>query len=128
MRTALVLLFLLALGAVPGSFLPQRGVDPGKVDQFAAAHRTLAPWLDRLSMFDVFAATYILLFTSLTGCVLPRCRQYARAVRAGPPAAPRNLTRLPQVASFETDADPRAGAGGSPPVAAPPLLPPAGPG
>jgi cytochrome c biogenesis protein len=29
MRIALVLLFLLALGSVPGSMLPQQGTDPG---------------------------------------------------------------------------------------------------
>ena len=31
MRIALVLLFLLALGSVPGSILPQEGEDPGGV-------------------------------------------------------------------------------------------------
>ena len=32
MRTALVLLFLLALASVPGSLLPQRPLNPTKVD------------------------------------------------------------------------------------------------
>ena len=32
MGTALVLLFLLALGAVPGALLPQRSLNAGKVD------------------------------------------------------------------------------------------------
>ena len=32
MRTALVLLFLLALASVPGSLLPQRPLNPAKVD------------------------------------------------------------------------------------------------
>ena len=36
MRTALVLLFLLALASVPGSLLPQRGTDPVKVTQYLA--------------------------------------------------------------------------------------------
>jgi cytochrome c biogenesis protein len=110
MRTALVLLFLLALGSVPGSFLPQQPVDPDKVTSFYTAHKTLAPLLNRLSLFNVFAAPwyaaiYILLFISLTGCVLPRSLHHVKAVRARPPAAPRNLTRLPEAASFETDAD-----------------------
>ena len=31
MRTALILLFLLALASVPGSVLPQEGIDPAAV-------------------------------------------------------------------------------------------------
>jgi len=100
MRTALLLLFLLAVGAVPGSVFPQRGVAPLRVGEYFQAHPTLAPILDNLSMFDVyaapwFAAIYLLLMVSLTGCILPRCLHYARLLRARPPAAPRNLTRLP---------------------------------
>ena len=80
MRTALLLLFLLALAAIPGSLLPQHGVNPVKVADFRVAHPGWAPWLDRLGLFDVyaspwFAATYLLLFVSLIGCVLPRTAQ-----------------------------------------------------
>ncbi|WP_084262570.1 cytochrome c biogenesis protein ResB [Actinomadura formosensis] len=111
MRTALVLLFLVALGAVPGSILPQRGQAPEKVAAYLDEHRTFGPWLDRFSMFDVFAAPwfaaiYILLFVSLAGCVLPRAVKHYQSMRARPPAAPRNLDRLPQSATYETDASP----------------------
>ncbi|RFS83356.1 cytochrome c biogenesis protein ResB [Actinomadura spongiicola] len=111
MRTALILLFLVALGAVPGSVLPQRGQAPEKVVAYLDEHRTLGPWLDRLSMFDVFAAPwfaaiYILLFVSLAGCVIPRAGKHYRSMRARPPAAPRRLERLPQSARFETDTSP----------------------
>ncbi|MFI0452237.1 cytochrome c biogenesis protein ResB [Actinomadura sp. 6N118] len=111
MRTALILLFLVALGAVPGSILPQRAQAPEKVDQYFTDHASLAPWLDRFSLFDVFgapwfAAIYILLFVSLAGCVIPRAFKHYRAMRARPPAAPRNLMRLPQSESYETDAEP----------------------
>jgi cytochrome c biogenesis protein len=113
MRTALVLLFLLALGTVPGSFLPQRPIAPEKVTAFFDSHKTLAPWLDRMSLFDVFAAPwfaaiYILLFISLAGCVLPRSWQHFQHIRSRPPQAPRHLGRLPQTASYETDATPEA--------------------
>ncbi|MQA94281.1 MAG: cytochrome c biogenesis protein ResB [Streptosporangiales bacterium] len=110
MRTALILLFLLAVAAAPGSYLPQRGVDPGKVTAYFQQHKELAPILDRLSLFDVysapwFAAIYLLLFISLAGCVIPRLGQHTRALRARPPAAPRNLGRLPYHATFTvTDA------------------------
>ncbi|HEX5740824.1 MAG TPA: cytochrome c biogenesis protein ResB [Pilimelia sp.] len=100
MRTALVLLFLLALAAVPGSVLPQRSVTVEDVAAFARTHPRLAVWLDRVWAFDVFtspwfAAIYLLLFTSLVGCILPRAAAHWRALRAAPPPAPRNLARLP---------------------------------
>ncbi|MBT2210250.1 MULTISPECIES: cytochrome c biogenesis protein ResB [Actinomadura] len=108
MRTALILLFLVALGAVPSSIFPQRDQAPEKVAKYVEDHKTLAPWLDRFSLFDVFsapwfAAIYILLFVSLAGCVVPRAVKHYRSMRARPPAAPRNLGRLPQSASYETD-------------------------
>ena len=99
MRTALLLLALLALAAVPGTLLPQRGLNPVKVAQFYSDHPRLAPTLDKLSLFDVFAAPwfaaiYLLLFVSLVGCLVPRIRLHARALRRTPPAAPRHLLRL----------------------------------
>lgn len=100
MRTAVILLVLLAAAAVPGSLLPQRGVasDPAAVAFFYRDHPELAPWLDRLWLFDVyaapwFAAVYLLLLVSMTGCVLPRCARLWREVTAAPPPAPRRLER-----------------------------------
>lgn len=105
MGTALVLLFLLALGAIPGALLPQRGLNAGKVDEYLAAHPVIGPWLNRLQAFDVFSsfwftAIYALLFVSLVGCLTPRLIEHARSLRATPVAAPRNLARLPKHASF----------------------------
>ncbi|WP_245927118.1 cytochrome c biogenesis protein ResB [Nocardioides silvaticus] len=101
MRTAVVLLALLALAAIPGSVLPQRNVatDPAAVPQFMAEHPRLSPWLDRLGLFEVyaspwFAATYGLLLVSMTGCVLPRCARLWREARAEPPKAPPRLDRF----------------------------------
>jgi cytochrome c biogenesis protein len=113
MRTALVLLFLLAVGSVPGSLLPQQGIDPAAVQQYYASHPALAPWLARLSLFNVFAAPwfaaiYLLLFVSLAGCVVPRSVRLIRSARALPPPAPRNLARLPQSARHESTLDPAA--------------------
>ena len=100
MRTALILLFLLALGSVPGSVLPQQGISPQAVQQYYAAHPALAPWLARFSLFNVFAAPwfaaiYLLLFLSLAGCVVPRTFRLAGSARQQPPRAPGNLSRLP---------------------------------
>jgi cytochrome c biogenesis protein len=107
MRTAIVLLFLLALCAVPGSLLPQRSLSQSNVRQYFIDHPSLAPVLDRLYLFDVFsspwfAAVYLLLFISLIGCVLPRGLEHLRAMRAAPPPAPRNLLRLPDAGELST--------------------------
>ncbi|GLW32181.1 cytochrome c biogenesis protein ResB [Actinoplanes regularis] len=101
MRTALVLLFLLAVAAIPGSYFPQYAVNRERVSQYYTAHPQLAPWVERLGGFDVFAspwfaAIYLLLFTSLIGCVLPRLRDHVRALRTVPPDAPKRMDRLPQ--------------------------------
>lgn len=112
MRTALVLLFLLAVAAVPGSVLPQRDVSVEDVDAYFREHPKLAPVLDRLGGFEVFAspwfsAIYVLLFVSLLGCIVPRLRDHLRALRAAPPPAPRRLDRLPRHASLTAeDVDP----------------------
>lgn len=101
MRTAVVLLALVALAAVPGSLLPQRNVatGPGAVIRFIDEHPRISPWLDRLGFFDVyaspwFAAAYGLLLVSMTGCVIPRCARLWREARAEPPKAPPRLDRF----------------------------------
>ena len=101
MRTALFLLLLLSVAAVPGSIFPQRTIDAAKVADFLATNPSLGPSLDRLGFFDVyssvwFSAIYLLLVVSLVGCIVPRSRLHWHTLRAQPPRAPRNLTRLDQ--------------------------------
>ena len=108
MRTALVLLFALALAAIPGSLLPQRNLFPVRVSDFIAANPTLGPIYDKVGLFNVysspwFSAIYLLLFTSLVGCIIPRVGVYARALRHRPPKTPRNLDRLPAHAKAQVD-------------------------
>lgn len=112
MRTALILLFLLALAAIPGSLLPQRDVNLEEVEAWYRRHPDLAPVVDRLGGFDVyssvwFSAIYLLLFVSLLGCLVPRLGELLRSLRRPPVDAPRRLSRLPRHA-------------GAHPVAAPP--------
>ncbi|HEY0168412.1 MAG TPA: cytochrome c biogenesis protein ResB [Jatrophihabitans sp.] len=111
MRTALVLLFLLALASVPGSLLPQRPLNPPKVREYLATHGAWGRFLDRIGAFDVFgsiwfSAVYLLLFASLIGCLIPRITVYARALRARPLKAPRHLGRLAENAALSTDLSP----------------------
>lgn len=110
MRTALLLLLLLAVAAIPGSFIPQRGVDARAVRAYYLDHPKLAPVMEKLGMFDVFSsvwfsAIYLLLMVSLIGCILPRMKVYAKALRSRPPRAPRRFSRLPASAEFTTGAD-----------------------
>lgn len=113
MGTALVLLFLLALAAIPGALLPQRSLNESKVQQYIAEHPTIGPWLDRLQAFDVFSsfwftAIYALLFISLVGCLTPRLAEHVRSLRAVPVAAPRNFRRLPKHHIAELAGEPEA--------------------
>lgn len=101
MRTALQLLLLLAVAAVPGSLFPQRPANPAVVTKYLQDNPDTGPWMDRLQLFDVyssvwFSAIYLLLFISLIGCVIPRARMYWTHLRSQPPATPRRLSRLPE--------------------------------
>jgi cytochrome c biogenesis protein len=111
MRTALVLLLLLAVVSIPGSVLPQASVDARAVEAYRLDHPDLAPWLDRLGLFNTyssvwFSAVYLLLMTSLVGCILPRTATYAKTFAARPPKAPANFARLPASTVVELDAEP----------------------
>jgi cytochrome c biogenesis protein len=104
MRTALILLFLLAVAAIPGSLLPQKNLNIEKVQQYYQDHPSLAPLLDKAGFFSVFSsvwfsAIYLLLFISLIGCVTPRLAAHWTAMRRQPPDAPSRLGRLPVSAS-----------------------------
>jgi cytochrome c biogenesis protein len=108
MRTALVLLLLLALAAIPGSLIPQNAQNPMAVTDYFEKHRTLAIWFERFSLFDVysspwFSAIYILLFISLIGCVLPRSLEHFKAMRALPPKTPKNLVRMEHFQSWSAN-------------------------
>jgi len=99
MRTAIVLLLLLAIAAVPGSLVPQRSSDPNGVIQVRQNNPGMVWLYDALSLHDVytspwFSAIYILLFTSLVGCVIPRLTHHWKAMRALPPRTPARLSRL----------------------------------
>ncbi len=108
MRTALTLLFLLALGALPGALLPQRSLNSLEVDEFIADNGWWGRLLDRGGFFAVygspwFSAIYVLLFVSLVGCLLPRLWEYFGQMRAKPVLTPRNLARMPHHADAHVD-------------------------
>ncbi|MCD5340833.1 cytochrome c biogenesis protein ResB [Arthrobacter sp. AK04] len=101
MRTALFLLLLLAVAAVPGSLFPQRPANPSVVTQYIKDNPDYGKLLDTLQLYDVyssawFSAIYLLLFISLIGCVVPRAIAHYKAMRSQPPRTPKRLSRLPE--------------------------------
>jgi cytochrome c biogenesis protein len=113
MRTALVLLLLLALGAVPGSLVPQRSSDPNGVIQYQQQNPETFKVLDALGLFSTFtspwfSAIYLLLFISLVGCIVPRLKHHLDALRAKPPKTPARLERLVGYTSVTTTTDAEA--------------------
>ncbi|MDA5281598.1 cytochrome c biogenesis protein ResB [Streptomyces sp. NPDC054904] len=111
MRVALILLFLLSLGSIPGSLVPQTQVDAMKVAEWKDKHEFWVPIAEKLQLFDVyssvwFSAIYILLFVSLIGCIVPRTWQFIGQLSGRPPGAPRRLDRLPAYATWRTEKSP----------------------
>lgn len=108
MRTALMLLLLLAVAAVPGSIWPQRVQDAFAVETWIEENPTAGPILDFFQVFDVyssvwFSAIYLLLFISLIGCILPRTRKHWQHMRSAPPRTPRRLEKLPEYGALELE-------------------------
>ncbi|MEU4358162.1 cytochrome c biogenesis protein ResB [Streptomyces virginiae] len=111
MRVALILLFLLSLGAIPGSLVPQTNVDALKVAQWKDEHSSYVGIAEALQLFDVyssvwFSAIYLLLFISLIGCIIPRAWQFVGQLRGRPPGAPGRLDRLPAHTTWRTGKTP----------------------
>ncbi|MGD7003121.1 cytochrome c biogenesis protein ResB [Corynebacterium halotolerans] len=100
MRTALALLFLLALAAIPGALLPQRNLNESNVIEYIENNGRIAEFYDKLQLFDVFSspwfvAIFVLLMFSLIGCILPRTWDHYKAMKTPPVRAPKVLSRLP---------------------------------
>jgi cytochrome c biogenesis protein len=110
MRTALLLLVLLAAASILGSLFPQQPVSPQRVTRYFQDHPALAPVLDRLGLFDVFGsawymAIYLALLAALVACLVPRARAFARVLRSRPPRGGQ-LDRYRTRAAFDTPASP----------------------
>ena len=110
MRTALFLLFLLALAAIPGSMIPQQSISPISVMDFQKANPFWDKIFEPLGFYNIytspmFSAVYLLLFVSLIGCILPRIGKYLRAVRKPPPKLPARIERLPETATAPVTSD-----------------------
>lgn len=110
MRTAIILLFVLAAAASVGSFIPQRPINELSVIRWKQARPVLGDYFETFGLFDVygapwFMAIYALLLVSLVGCLVPRYRAFWRVLRAQPKPGARGAHTFEGVAHCEpTDA------------------------
>jgi cytochrome c biogenesis protein len=109
MRTALILLLLLALASIAGSLVPQLGNSPMRVGSIFRDHPLRARIYDSLGLFDVygswwFTLIYTLLLLSLGACLVPRTRAMIRNLRARPQPS-RELDAYPHYAEVPVGAD-----------------------
>jgi len=107
MRTALALLFLLALAAIPGSLLPQRDLNESNVNDFIASNGRVAEIYDKLQLFDVFNSTwfsaiFVLLTIYLVGCNVTSSWDHYKTWKTTPTLAPLSLHRTQMHAKGET--------------------------
>ena len=90
MRTALILLMLLALASAVGAlWFPQIPNSPDEVAAFIRRWPFLGELLLRAGFFDVFGSWWFalitaLLFVSLVSCLMPRSRAHWRSLRSRP--------------------------------------------
>ena len=79
MRTALILLMLMGIAAIPGSLVPQRITNQIAVRELFKTNPELAKWYDRFYLFDVygspwFSAIYLALYLVNRMCIATQRR------------------------------------------------------
>ena len=89
MRTALILLLMLALASVVGSLVPQWPNSPERVVRYQLDHPLVGAFYGRAGLFDVYGSWWFvlitaLLFVSLVACLFPRTRALVRTLRQKP--------------------------------------------
>ena len=110
MRTAIILLLMLAAASVVGSLVPQLPNSPARVGAFLDDHAFWGRVFQAAGFFDVFGSWWFalitaLLFVSLVACLVPRSRAMIRAARQRPIHA-RELDALPSFAERRVSASP----------------------
>jgi cytochrome c biogenesis protein len=79
MRTAIILLGIIAGLSIIATLLPQRVLQPEKASAYLQAHQVLGPIWDRLGLFSVYESwplvvAAVLMYVSLGNCVITRGR------------------------------------------------------
>jgi len=110
MRTAIILLLMLAAASVVGSLVPQLPNSPGRVAAFLDDHVFWGRAFQAAGFFDVFGSWWFvlvtaLLFVSLVACLVPRSRAMIRAARQRPIQA-RELDAFPSFTERRVSSSP----------------------
>ena len=85
-----IFLFLVIAGACAlGTFLPQAGEVPEKVQEFLVLHPSLGPVLERLGLFNLFYSTWFMALLGLMAFDIVVCKLHRKPPDPG-------LVRLPQ--------------------------------
>lgn len=110
MRTAIILLFLLAAGSAVGSLFPQRAISAASVARWEGKFPAWVGFAEFFDLFDVYGSwwytpIYGLLMISLVGCLWSRYRAQGRRLRSEPHATG-NLSRQQRYLRAELDAPP----------------------
>lgn len=117
MRTALWLLGILAIESIIATIVPQEINVPTTVAEWRTGEsgpgEATAQVLDLLGAFDMYASplflmTLVLLFTSLTACLVPRIRSWWRISRHSVPPLSRHIGSQEHVQHITTDLAPEA--------------------
>ena len=110
MRTALILLMLLALASIAGSLVPQVGVADARIAQMFREDHTRFVFYKAFGLFDVYGSWWFTLITalllvSLFACLLPRTRAMLRSLAARPQPA-RELDSMRMYAEVKVAGEP----------------------
>lgn len=90
MRTAVLLLAVVAGLSIIASMLPQKAIQPVRATGWVQSHQTIGPLFDNLGLFSVYESWWLLvvaalMYVSLTHCVWTRGRAVVRRWRRGLP-------------------------------------------
>lgn len=86
MRTALILLLILAVASIIGTLIPQESQQVQAVTQWRQTYPSVSALLDFISFFNIYGSWWfqvviLLLLTSLLSCVLPRTKAVFKKLR-----------------------------------------------
>ena len=114
MRTAMIMLLLLAVASIMGTLVPQIGPAPQNVQGFIDKYPTLGPLFDRLEFFDLYGSWWfqllvVFLLARLVSCILPRTKAIIKRMTASPQkSSEAALRRLPNHVEVKTTLDQKA--------------------
>ena len=99
MRTAVILLAIVAGLSVIGSMLPQKALQPVRAQGWVQSHQVVGPFLDNMGLFGVYESWWLLvaaalMYVSLTNCVFTRSRALVRRWRRRLPRGPQMVGEI----------------------------------